>query len=1003
MAETIREMVVRLSMDAGAFRKTANDIKGEIRKVDSEIRAIGTASDEKVRLLEDKLTLQKSAVDNFKTAVEQARANLDSADSAADKLLAAKRLSQLQTDLNNAETAAKNLQKQLDLMKWDNLNKLGGNIRRIGRNISLYISGPLAALGITSMNTYKEYEMASAVLLAALDNDMEGVDRLTAAAQEMSETIPVSYREIMAMMTSLAKAGVPVDNIEEMTLVMAQLSATTGMSADTVTTEMVKFMNAFGLPLGNIDQLSSALILLADQSIAAEEDIFSMASRMAATGNLAGFSATDVLSLAAAFSSMSINAEAGGSAAGKLMRRMQGAAELGTKAMDTFAGATMTADMSIRDIELAADNAKWLTGLADQLAMTKEEVQGLIDAAVGLNQFSEVMGIAPGEFVAGWNENPAQSILNFFQGLKEIDTEGVDSVLTWLDAMDLAEIRLGNLIGVGASNPTMFEDLLDTGKKGFEENTALAEKAGTIFSTTSGELDVMANKMENASADMGENVADALTPIMDTVSNLVSKFGELDEATQTRWVTVAGALVALGPVATGIGTVASGVAKIGAWATKIKARDVDNVSGLVGALTSPAGAWLLVGAGLVAAVVALESIQSPVDRIVESLGSIKVELDEETYSQTTAALADLKAQSDALSGQTGEYNKNLSTAVKAGYGTGDMYGTALGYEARLTEREIADIAGRYAENIDRLNGLIGAETDAARQKALADQRDATQRQWDAEVAQAKARYMAQVSALVAGMMQSRPEAKAALEQAAIDYDLLAELERVSMQVMNEDDNAVIDALWAGLFTQDVRSKYFNGQSLDSLVPSTAVQLLRETLMNSLKTSLETAGGEDSFAYTLLQTILSDPLTSGMYDATLTTGALDGLVELLDFAAAAEKAGTDFGTALTPGLADAITGALPDSLAALQSLGEQLATEAGIQAAAVSAAWNAGLIFNAPNPGGGTPGGGPGGGVNNTNNNTININGTPATGPGIYGIQRELTNAIKRTARGYGKS
>ena len=41
MAETTREMVVRLSMDAGGFKKTASEINRQIRNIDKEIKGMG--------------------------------------------------------------------------------------------------------------------------------------------------------------------------------------------------------------------------------------------------------------------------------------------------------------------------------------------------------------------------------------------------------------------------------------------------------------------------------------------------------------------------------------------------------------------------------------------------------------------------------------------------------------------------------------------------------------------------------------------------------------------------------------------------------------------------------------------------------------------------------------------------------------------------------------------------------------------------------------------------
>ena len=213
MAETTREMVVRLTMDAGGFKKTASEINRQIRNIDSEIKGMG--GDPGRSQLEEKLGLQQKAVENLQKAVDAARTKLQGADTDAQKLLAAKQLSGLETQLATAEAKALSLKNQLsaiNYIKWGGMiSGFGRAMQRMGQKFTMYVGAPLAALGISSFNAFKDYELALARLKSALPDAGEEIEKLNQAALEMSETIPVSYEEIMAIMTSLAKAGVPTE------------------------------------------------------------------------------------------------------------------------------------------------------------------------------------------------------------------------------------------------------------------------------------------------------------------------------------------------------------------------------------------------------------------------------------------------------------------------------------------------------------------------------------------------------------------------------------------------------------------------------------------------------------------------------------------------------------------------------------------------------------------------------------------------------------------------
>jgi len=988
MAETTREMVVRLSMDAGGFKKTASEINRQIRNIDSEIKGMG--GDPGRSQLEEKLGLQQKAVENLQKAVEAARAKFNAADTDAQKLLAAKQLSGLETQLTNAEAKAQALKNQLsaaNLIKFGTLaSNFGKSMQRMGRTMSLYVSGPLAALGGKAYKTALDFESATVSMQKTIDEtDTTKYADIEAAFKSLSETAPVGYTELMELAGQAGALGVSADEVIEFVKSVAMISETADdLDASSGADVLARFLNVTDQgSFDNITRVASAVTALGNNLATTEGELMTMAQRMASTGELAGMSNEAILALAAGLTSVGINAEAGGSAAGKLMKQMQLAGETGRRAMQEFSEYSETAGLSARDLQLAADSSEWVEATAIDLGRTKNEVKDMVASMVALEQFSGVMNVTPAQFIAGWNENAGQSVLDFFIGLNEIETStGEESVLSKLQEMGLTEIRLSNMIAAAAANPDIFVRAMEISNEAYEQNTALAEEAEKRYATAESYQRTQLNRMENAAADAGENLVDPIQNIMTKITDLLGKFGELDERTQD-WILGIGAGLAVGgPALIGLGSVVSAVGKITTAIGKARI----STSALQAAISSPTLWGVVAGVGAVSLLVAaIESIESPTEKIINNLKNIVIGLDEESYNTTMAALAEVKAQADALSGETGERNKNISTAVKAGYGTDDMYGTALGYEAMFTQNQISEIAGEYAERIDELNAAIGAETDKGAQAVLAQQRDALQAEWDAQTQAAKAAYMASVSALVAGMMQAQPEAKAALEQAAKDYDLLAALnevqEKASVALPGED----ISDLWAGIFTQDVRDRFFEGKRLDELAAGIAGEDLQEALMASMRDALAKAGGEDSFAYTLLETILGDPLTSGMYDQTLTTGALDGLVELLDFKNAAEQAGTNFGDALTPGLSDAITESIPGVSGAMDAMQGQLVEQAAAMGAAVAAAFNNNLNFRLPNA--------TGGGVN------VNVNSPTAVD--IYNIRKGLTDASRRAARGYG--
>jgi TP901 family phage tail tape measure protein len=934
MAETTREMVVRLTMDAGGFKKTADEIKKQIRNIDSEIKNMGAGDDKKSKL-EEKLTLQERAVDSLKQAVDKAKTSLNEASEGADKLAKARSLAGLESQLESAQLKAAALARELSAANYLKFGKLvtnfGAAMVRMGRSFTLYVGGPLAMLGGKAYKTALNYESALTDLAVAAEKPVEEMGALDEQIKLLTERIPKSYVEISTLMATLARAGVAEKDLTKVIEIMAQLEATTDVSAEESAASLIKFMNNTDMTADQMDELASVLFELGRASVATGSEIFGMAENMAATGGLAGFTAKDILALATAFSSMGIDAEAGGTSASKLMKRMQLAAETG------------------KDVE----------------------------------DYTKVMGISAEQFTAAWSGNPAKTMLNFFESLSR---GGVDkSVLANLEEMGLTEIRLSRLIAAAAANPEFFQDMMAVADKAFKDTTGIVNATADVYDTAQSKQDIAMNKIENASADVGENVADIVQPIIEKISELVGKFSELDEETQTRWVKIAGGLILFGPAAVGVGNVAKGIGTLMTHIGKVKAGDAVGFFGaLTKFITSPVGMFLVAAGGITALAIAISDIKSPSEQIVANLKNIKIDYNKESYDRTVEAIGVLQAYSDALSGEVGEHYKNMSSAVKEGYGTDEMYGKSLGYEAAFTQDQITKTAGKYEAKYDEINKKIIDSKDKSEKDRLFAERETLKGQWDAEVAAAKANYMTQVSALVSGMMAAQPEAKAVLEEAAKSYDLLVALSNAYDFANDSTDVAAIQKRWAEIFTPDIIDKYF--PDAGEILPGREAESLMEKLIAQMNTALTSIGGEESLAYQLWQSILGDPLTADLFDQTQTHGVLDGIIELMDWKNAGEQAGMNFVDALTPGLNDAITESIPDVSGAMNSMQNQLVSQAAQMGRAVAAAFNGNLNFSMPNVSGGS--------VN------VNVN-SPTNGTGIYQIRRELNNANNRTRRGYG--
>lgn len=677
MAESVRELVVTLSLDAGTFSKTCTDINKQIKNVQSEFNAITGGVDGWQSTIEGrkaKLDALTGTFDLQQQKISLIAAELDKANKAlaADptNLNKARKVSDLETQLNNAKAAATNTKleiEKINQIKFDEfgkkMNTIGASLKTFGRKWSMYIGGPLAALGVKSYNAALDFETATVSMQKTIDEtDTTKYEDISNAFLKMSESGPVPYTELMELAGAAGALGVVADDVVRFVESVSKLSVTADdLDANTGMTQLAKLMNITEQgDYTNVENVASALTDLGNRTNATEGEILAMAQRMASTGELAGMATTDILAMAAGFVSVGIEAEVGGSAAGKLMKQMQSAAELGSKSMVEFSTYSETAGQSARDLQLAADNSKWVANTAANLGKTKQEVKDMIDSMVMLEQFSGVMDVTPAQFIAGWDANAGQSIMDFFKGLNEIEAgQGEDSVLSKLNEMGLTEIRLSNLVASAATNPELFKNALAISDEAYKTNIALSAEAEKRYATAESRQQTQLNVMENAAADVGENVVDTVQPLIETVTRLVSEFGKLDEATQDNWVKVAGALIILGPAAAGVGSVASGIGTMVQWLAKLTPANASAATTVFGSMKS----LLTTAAPIAATIWALVELAKSTSAIIENEYGMGDTLGKTGVSDAVTQLDQTTESGKKANEQLETYNK-LVEAIK---------------------------------------------------------------------------------------------------------------------------------------------------------------------------------------------------------------------------------------------------------------------------------------------------------------------------------------------------
>lgn len=450
-----------------------------------------------------------------------------------------------------------------------------------------------------------DFESAMAGVAKTTDLSTGELAELGKDIKELSTNMPVAAAEIASIVESAGQLGIAKDNLLDFSTVMANLGVATNLSATEAASALAKFANITGMSASDYERLGSTIVGLGNNFATTESDIVSMATKLAATGSVVGLTESEILAMATALSSVGIEAEAGGSAMAKLLKKFE----------------TMVATSS-----------------------------------PALEGFAKVAGMTAKEFADAWGKSPVKAIARFVDGLGDLEKSGGNATATMAE-LGLTEVRLSNAVLSLAKSDSILTDALELSTAAWDDNVALTREAETRYGTTESKFAMLENSINNLRIAIG----DALTPAL---GELAGEGGvALDSI--TRFIEQNPAIVqALSALAVGLGVAAGAVTAMTA-AVKLLTIATNTLGGPVIWVTTAIGGLIAAVVGLATFVkkdTSLRDAKRANEELARSVGETK-----SAYEQSTGSIETQAAKTQVLLKELRDLNAvtNKTAAQKA--------------------------------------------------------------------------------------------------------------------------------------------------------------------------------------------------------------------------------------------------------------------------------------------------------------------------------------------------
>ena len=422
-----KELVYKLKADVAAFDLTLKEVRAKLRQAKT--------TEEKRKLTLDVQDLQRQ--------LTEAKRKLNNYLNTGDQ-----NVSRLQAKFNDLWSTIKDVFSGSGLHALDSflakIPIIGGKLQAV-----LAIVVGIWKAFVQAWKNAQEFEDAFAGVRKTVNDSEENLKKIEWGLIGMSKTIPMAVKELWGIAELGGQLWVPTEDLLKFTDTTAKIAVSTNLASEAAANDFAIISSITQEPIQNIDRMGSTVVALGNNFETTESKIVNFATNIAGAWHLSWLTTAQIFGISTAFSSVGIEAEAGGTATQKVLLAINKAVNKGGKELQAYA----------------------------RIAWQSAE-----------------------DFKKSWKDNAGQGFLAFVQGLQK---SGQDANLI-LEEMGLKDVRLQKafLSLTGAGDKLI--NALSMANQAREENNALQEEADKRFKTTTSQIQIQNNKWQALSASIGK-------------------------------------------------------------------------------------------------------------------------------------------------------------------------------------------------------------------------------------------------------------------------------------------------------------------------------------------------------------------------------------------------------------------------------------------------------------------------------------------------------------------
>lgn len=559
MADRIKGITVEINGDTTGLSKALQGVNKEIRSTQAQLKDVNKLlklDPGNTELISQKHRLLQQAVEETKKKLQ----SLKEAQKQADEALKNGTISQeqydgLQREIAETTEKLKELEKQAEqsatavqkiAAAGEKLKDVGGKVAGVGKDLTTYVTLPLAAAGAAGVKSFAEVDKTMQLANKTMGNTAEEAGTLNAAMKDAAANSTYGMSDAANATLNFARAGLDAEQSASALAPAMNLAAGEGGDLDTVSAGLVATINGFH---GSFAEAGTYADVFASACNNSALDVNSLSNAMSVAAPIfssAGYKVNDAALYMGIMANNGIEADKAANSLKTGIARLVSPAKEGAEMMEQLGISVTNSDGSMKD----------------SVTIQKE----LHDAFANLSE-SEQIAAASAIF-------------------------GKNQMAPWLALINTAPADVDELNESLATCGGTTQEMADTMMGGF-----------------GGSIEKLKSSIDVLVYSLGQALAPTIQKVVNFLQGLVDKFNSLSPLQQSIIVKVGLIVAAIGPVLLIVGKLMGAIGTIMTVVPQL-AGAIGTVKTAFGALhavmlTNPIGILIAAIAALVAAFIYL--------------------------------------------------------------------------------------------------------------------------------------------------------------------------------------------------------------------------------------------------------------------------------------------------------------------------------------------------------------------------------------------------------------